>query len=83
MEKNSKYLECPESVRGGLKRYIENKIEPGSFLFAVLSNDLFGAMGKADLGNRMNLFNIVNWIYNNAPCSCHGSKDIVVNWLNE
>lgn len=75
------YESCPEHVRGGLKRYIEDCVEPGSFLVAVLSNDLFGAFGKADIKNRYDMFEIVSWIYNNAPNNCHGSRDIVRAWL--
>ena len=77
------YASCPESVRGGLERYIEDKIEPGGFLVKVLENDLFGAMGAADFHNRMILFDIVSWIYNNAPATCWGSKDQIIAWLKE
>jgi large subunit ribosomal protein L9 len=33
---------------GGLRRYIENGIGPGDFLWAVLTNDLRGAIERAD-----------------------------------
>ena len=79
--REEKYISCPEHVKGGLKRYIEDKVEPGSFLVAVLSNDLFGAFGQADMHNRYNMFGIVSWIYNNAPNNCHGSREIVDAWL--
>ena len=38
----------PEYMIGSLRRYIENGIEPGSFLSAVLCNDLRGACECAD-----------------------------------
>ena len=78
---NINYTGLPESVRGCLKRYIEDKIQPGGFVTAVLSNDLFGAFGAADHINRPLVGDIVAWIYNNAPMGCWGSRKRVREWL--
>lgn len=71
----------PEHMRGGLRLYIEEGIEPGSFLTAVLCNDLRGAVGKAD---HINIHRIVEWmqfLYNHAPAGCWGSKENYEAWI--
>ncbi len=75
------YSKLPESVRDGIKRYIEHRVEPGGFLMAVLENDLVRSFGKADSNNRQALFSIVGWIYDVAPGSCWGSPEKVKKWL--
>jgi len=62
----------PEHIRGGMKLYLEDHVEPGGFLRAVLENDLVGAFGKADNINRAWMFDIVTFIYNEVPASCWG-----------
>lgn len=71
----------PEHLHGGLVRYIVHRIPPGSFMEAVLSNDLREAMGRADEASRHGLFEIVSFLYNNAPCGCWGSPANVKAWL--
>ncbi|HRR29658.1 MAG TPA: hypothetical protein P5270_09905 [Victivallales bacterium] len=66
-----------------LKLFIEHGIMPGSFLEAVLRNDLKEAMGRADVFNRRKVFEYVQWLYNKAPSDCWGSNDKVDAWLNE
>jgi hypothetical protein len=65
-----------------LKSYVENKVPPGGFLYAVLSNDLTGACAKADEHNQKQLFDIVNYVYNNLPYNSWGSPEKVKKWLN-
>lgn len=60
-----------------LKMYIDHGIMPGSFLAAVLTNDLFGAMGFADSYNRATIFQITSYIYNNLPSDSWGSVEKV------
>jgi len=64
-----------------LNRYIEHGIEPGSFLYAVLSNDLKGAVGRADHNNQRLIFEYVAYLYNYCPADCWGSPEKVENWL--
>ncbi len=77
------YNKLPEPLQGGLQRYIENRIEPGGFLRAVLENDLAGAFGRADILNRARMFEIVSWLYNEAPSICWGSREAVKRWLDK
>lgn len=73
----------PKRILDGLERYIEQGVPTGGFLRAVLSNDLFDAFARADLDNRNTLFDIVSWIYNNAPSNCHGSEKVYKDWLEK
>ncbi len=77
------YELLPEGLQGGMTRYIQQGIPPGDFLKAVLSNDLLGAMGRADVRNRERLYDIVGWVYNHAPSSCWGSPERVEKWIAE
>ena len=73
-------LHC-DNCRGSLKRYMENQIETGGALRAILENDLFGAMGRLDLDHRDALHSTVKWIYNHLPVVAYGSRKKVDEWL--
>ncbi len=75
------YDGLPEHMREGMRDYIEHRYPPGRFLNAVLSNDLRTACEKADHINRHRLFDIVSWLYNEAPGNCWGSAEAVRLWL--
>lgn len=66
-----------------IKRFIEQKIPPGSFLEAVLRNNLKDAMGRADSRNRRRVFEYVEYLYNYAPTTCWGSNEKYEAWLSE
>lgn len=91
--KESKY--APELVDGepirydlapnladGLCRYIESGVPTGSFLRAVLENDLREACWRADATNRLLLWEFVCWLHNHAPRDCWGSREKVDAWLS-
>ena len=69
------------TIKLSLDRYVEDRIATGGFLHAVLTNDLFGAMERADEFNRDDLYNIVKYIFNHIPGECYGSKAKVSKWL--
>lgn len=75
-------FDIPDHTHEALMNYFNNCWEPGSFLMAVLRNDLYGAATKADHINRDYLANIVTWIINNAPYGSYGDSETVNNWLN-
>lgn len=60
-----------------LNRYVNHGLMPGSFLTAVLSNDLMGAISHSDLNAQQNLVAICKYIYNNLPGDCWGSRERV------
>jgi hypothetical protein len=70
-----------EHMIGGLQRYFEHGIEPGSFMESVLCNDLRGACLRADDVNLRNLVGIVGWLYNEAPLGSWGSPEAYANTI--
>lgn len=64
----------------GMRRWIEHGILPGSFLQALLRNDLRNAVGRADGQNIEALAAWVRWLYNYAPSACWGSMVKVQAW---
>ena len=79
--KNTLAWAVPEHTLPAILRYINDHIEPGGFLVAVLSNDLKESFARADIENREALFNIVAYLYNEAPENCWGSPEKVKAWL--
>ena len=71
----------PDHMHGGLMRYLVHGIQPGSFMLAVLSNDLQEACMRADDSNRYRLFDYVSWLYSYAPQGSWGSEDRVIEWM--
>lgn len=70
----------PVHMRGSLERYFDHGIDPGSFMTAVLSNDLKESFGRADDINRERLFDIVSFLYQSAPIPAWGSPEVVRDW---
>lgn len=70
----------PDHMKDGMKLYIEKGILPGSFMTAVLTNDLALACSKADSINRIKLFDIVSWLFAEVPHNCWKSVDAVQEW---
>lgn len=64
----------PPQMVGGLRRYVEHGIQPGHFLTAVLCNDLVEAVARADAYNVRLLANYANFLYNDLPGDCWGSR---------
>ena len=76
------YASAPNDLGPSLQRYIEHRIPFGSFMMAVVCNDLQEACACADDRNRHLLWEIVRWLYKEAPDNCWGSKEKVREWLN-
>lgn len=71
----------PEHMVGGLYRYLAHHISPGSFLCAVLANDLMGAVERSDDLNAGTLKEWAQFLYCELPAGCHGSPESVRAWL--
>lgn len=71
----------PGHLREGLKRYVEKGSPVGHFLTACLSNSLIDAVGRADQTNREHLVGIVQFLWNELPLECYGSKEKVGQWI--
>ena len=67
----------PAHTQRALQRYAEHGIQPGGFLTAVLSNDLFSAVACADSENLAALTDIVTFIYNRLPQDSWGDSETI------
>lgn len=75
------YTLIPEHMRDAVRRYVEDGIEPGGFLKAVLCNDLKGAVIRADNINKKNIVNWVHFVIWELPGLCQGSEEKYKNWI--
>ena len=75
------YHMIPELTLDSIKRYIESGIPTGSFLEAVLCNDLAAAVARADQWNLSALPAIVGYLYSECPRECWGSLETVNAWI--
>ena len=75
------YSKLPEHIQQGFRDYIEYGVPMGDFGTAVLENDLMEAFMRADETNIARMFDIVSFVYNEAPSACHGSREKVKSWL--
>ena len=71
----------PDYMESGVNLYIQFGIEPGSFLRAVICNDLKRAVMYADRNNMGSLPAYVDFFYNNSPMACWGSEKLYKAWI--
>lgn len=71
----------PEQIKDSIDRYVETGCQTGGFLNAVLSNDLKESFSRADNDNRICMFEIVKYLYNDVPGDCWGSPRRVKEWI--
>lgn len=78
-----KMEECaiPRYMWDAITHYIMEGIGPGHFLTAVISNDLFEAVSRADNTNKHLLDRYIMFFYNYAPTGCWGSPSNFEDWL--
>ena len=75
------YSGLPQHMQDTMRLYIEKGIPTGSFTQAFLSNDLMGAMRRADDVNRNRFFEICSFLANYAPIGCYGSPEHYSEWI--
>ena len=66
----------PQYTLDSLTRYVEHGIPPGSFLCAVLENNLVRSVGRADRENLAALPEIVKYVYNEIPSNAWGNSKL-------
>lgn len=69
-----------DHFKESIDAYVATGRPTGGFLHAVLTNDLFEAIGRGDNDAIDNLPHIVAYLYNKTPFGCYGSKEVVANW---
>ena len=77
------YKKIPVLIIQGLSRYAEQHQPVGSFLQAVLTNNLREAFARADAPNRAALWEIVGYCHWELPSDCWGSEERVRSWLQD
>ena len=73
----------PDRMMNGITRYIEHGTKPGSFLEAIIINDLSSAVANADDENIGNIPAYVAYFYNHTPQGCWGSDAKMQNWMDK
>jgi len=76
-------MEVPQQAREALDNYFIRGWEPGGFLTAMLTGDLYRAISSADTGNRRMIWAIGKWIMDHAPHSSYGSWDNFRAWMQD
>lgn len=71
----------PPLILRGLRNYGLHHIRTGSFLQAVLENNLIETLCRGDSGSNEALPHIVNYVYNALPSQSWGSKEKVEAWI--
>lgn len=64
-----------------LENYVMHGLEPGGFLTAVIANDLFRAVSRADHWSRSGLYGIAREVSLHMPVYSCGSYDAVRDWI--
>jgi hypothetical protein len=72
----------PGYMHEALIRYIVEGCPSGSFLMAILTNDLKAACRRADEENQRVIWDYVNFLFNYAPMMCWGSDALVQQWID-
>ena len=80
---NGTIFYIPEYMMESIDNYISKRIPTGDFLEAVISNDLTGAVARADTNNLPNLPAFVSYFYNEAPSECWGSSEKYQRWISQ
>ena len=71
----------PAHMHGAIQRYVMHGVPPGSFLTAVLENNLSEAFAQADDDNARAMRGWVQFLYNFTPGPSQGSPEAVEAWI--
>lgn len=79
----SDYSVIPDDMMQSIKYYVEEGQALGHFLYALMTNDLNGAMARADTYTKLILPTYVMYVHWEIPGNCHGSPEKVKAWMQE
>lgn len=75
------FSSIPDTIQEGLWNYMSYGIQPGGFVTAVLMNDFFSAMARADhTWNGRSFKDLAKWIDNNMPRYMRGDEKSMIAW---
>ena len=72
----------PNHIKGVIDRYVQHGYDGGSFVEALMTNDLVGVFSRGDDENIRYLKDIVQYCYMKIPASCWGSEEKYNKWLS-
>lgn len=67
----------------GLRRYVQDGVAPGGFLYHFIINDLAGALDAADPDVLHGLPMLRNLFRDQLPVGCFGSYEIYKRWTQD
>ena len=70
-------------IKQAIDTYVSLHQQPGDFVTAVLMDKLADAVCRADADNLAHIKDIVLYVSNDIRGDCHGSPEIVINWLKD
>ena len=76
------YGEIPKNILDGIHNYVGKQRKPGHFLQAVIKNDLYEAVLRADEETIKYLRLIVRYFSHETPAPCWGSEEKMKRWLD-
>lgn len=71
----------PGYMHTAILEYVVEGHPTGDFLRSLFSNDLMRTYGHADGTNKAVIDRYVRFLYNDLPSDCHGSAQIVSEWI--
>jgi hypothetical protein len=77
------YPLIPDHMRQAAIAWVKDGVPPGSFLTAVLSNNFVEAFMHADGTNLKHMVEWAEWLYNEIPSQCWGSRDRMDFWIRK
>lgn len=78
---HAEYSRIPESILRSIYGYIEYRQATGHFLNAILTNNLYEAIARADKESLAALREIVVFVHMEVRADAYGSADKVQSWL--
>ena len=81
MEGSNQGRGIPDNIIQSLERYRDVGIPTGGFLLAVLTNNLYESVARADSDSLESLPLIVKWVAMELPYSAWGDRDSVDKWI--
>lgn len=83
MDYHFRQFTITEHALNSIAGYVRHGWQPGSFLTAVICNNLKQAVMCADDNNLSNLPAYVEFFYNHTPVGCWGSEEKMRNWIQK
>jgi hypothetical protein len=71
-----------QTLINAVRDYRDNRHEHGSFIMAVLENNLHAAISRADGTSWDVIRELMQFVYFDLPADCWGSREAVSAWLH-